>query len=151
MDLSQILNNVAPQESTNNSEKTALPTGTYSIKIEKVEGKTNAQTGNKGLSLQMRVFGNKFNNYCLFDYMAITGSEAALKYSLPKMKRLGLLAGSENTDSWIGKVANVNVSVDKNDATRNVVWGYSEHVLDDNTPIQTAANGSAITTSDIPF
>jgi hypothetical protein len=83
--------------------------------------------------------------------MAITGSEAALKYSLPKMKRLGLLAGSENTDTWIGKVANVNVSVDKNDATRNVVWGYSEHVLDDNTPIQATTNGSAITASEIPF
>lgn len=151
MDLSQILNSVTPQESTSNAEKSALPQGTYSVKIEKVEGKTNATTGNKGISIQLRVFGSKFNNYCLFDYMAITGSENALKYSLPKLKKLGLLASSENTDKWLGKAVMVDVSVDKNDPSRNIVWGYSEYVIDDNTPINVKANGSTITADEIPF
>lgn len=151
MDLANILNGVTPQETTN-TEKSALPAGTYSVKIEKVEGKTNATSGNKGVSMQMRVFGNKFNNYCLFDYMAITGSENALKYSLPKLKKLGVLTGAENTDNWIGKAVNVDVSVDKNDSTRNIVWGYSEYQMDDNTPITNGAlNSAAITASDVPF
>ena len=150
MDLTSILNDVQPGEATT-GEKSALPDGTYSVKIEKVEGKTNAQTGNKGVSLQMRVFGSKFNNYCMFDYMAITGSEGALKYSLPKLKKLGLLCASEATDNWIGKAVNVVVSVDKNDKTRNMIWGYSEYQLDDNTPIQAASNGVTVTSDDIPF
>lgn len=150
MDLTSLLNNVKPQETTTN-EKSALPDGTYSVRIEKVEGKTNAQSGNKGISVQMRVFGNKFNNYCLFDYMSITGSENQLKWSLPKLKKLGVLLASENTDSWVGKTVNVTVSVDKQDATRNVVWGYSEFQMDDNTPINTKANGATITVTDIPF
>jgi len=150
MDLSQILNNVTPQETKTNDEKSALPAGNYSVKIEKVEGKTNATTGNKGVSLQMRVFGNKFNNYCLFDYMALTGNETALTYSLPKLKTLGKINGSENTDAWVGKIANVSVSVDKKDAARNIVWSYSEHVLDDNAPIQASSNG-AFNSDSIPF
>jgi len=150
MDLSSILNGVQAQETKTDDKKSALPAGTYSVKIEKVEGKTNATTGNKGVSLQMRVFGNKFNNYCLFDYMALTGNETALTYSLPKLKTLGKINGSENTDSWVGKVANVSISVDKKDPARNIVWSYSEHVLDDNTPIQPSANG-IINSDSIPF
>lgn len=149
MDLQKLLNGVEAQEETSN-EKTALPQGDYTVMIEKVEPKTNATTGNKGVSLQMKVRGAKYNNYTVFDYMGLTGSEKQLSYSLPKLKKLGLLTGSENTDGWNGKMVKISVSVDKQDATRNIVWGYGEPIVDDNTPISTS-NKPAIDTSDIPF
>jgi len=149
MDLQKLLNGVeAPAEKTN--EKTALPQGDYTVVIEKVEPKTNATTGNKGVSLQMKVRGAKYNNYTLFDYMGLTGSEKQLSYSLPKLKKLGLLTGSENTDSWNGKMVKISVSVDKQDATRNIIWGYGEPVVDGNEPI-TATNKPAFDSVDIPF
>jgi len=125
MDLSNLLSNVKPQEDV--QEKRALPPGSYDVKIEKVEGKTNEQTGAKGISLQLRVFGEEFNNYVLFDYMLISGgSEKALTYSLPKLKKLGVLTDTENASLWVGKDVRITVSVDKQDAARNIIWGYSQ-------------------------
>ena len=133
MDLSGLLQNTKAQE--DQSEQTALPQGTYDVKIEAVEGKTNEQTGSKGVSLKLRVFGPKFNNYCLFDYMLIQGNEKALEYSLPKLKKIGVLLSSEDTSIWIGKSVRVRLSVDKRDTDRNIIWGYHEFVGDDNTPV----------------
>lgn len=150
MDLSNLLSGIKPQESTKN-EKTALPAGTYDVRIEKVEGKKNETTGAAGISMQMRVFGSKFNNYCLFDYMLISGNENALEYSLPKLKKLGELCKSEMTESWLGKSVRVNLSVNKKDVTKNIIWGYSEYVADDNTPINTSSNSVAFSVDDLPF
>ena len=151
MDLSNLLNDVAlPVEQ--DGEKKALPQGSYNVVIEKVEPKTNMESGNKGISLQMRVFGEKFNNYCLFDYMGITGSEKQLEYSLPKLKKVGLLCDSNDTSKWLGKKVSVRISVDKNDDTRNIIWGYSDAVVSDNTSMLSGANTSAnISASDLPF
>jgi hypothetical protein len=150
MDLSNLLNGVTPQEDQGGDKK-ALPAGRYNVAIEKVEAKTNANTGNKGISLQMRVFGKKFNNYVVFDYMGITGSDKQLSYSMPKLKKLGLLSGSEDTDKWVGKKVTVSLGVDKQDNTRNMVWGYSELDQECNTPTSPISNGAAFTNSDLPF
>ena len=149
MDLQKLLNGVEAAAEQSN-EKTALPQGDYTVMIEKVEPKTNATTGNKGVSLQMKVRGAKYNNYTVFDYMGLTGSEKQLSYSLPKLKKLGLLTGSENTDGWNGKMVKISVSVDKQDVTRNIVWGYSAPVVDGNEPIQTDAK-PVFNSDSIPF
>lgn len=149
MDLSNLLSGVEAQEEQSDVKK-ALPDGNYNVKIEKVEGKKNETTGSAGVSMQMRVYGEKYNNYCLFDYMLIKGSEAGLKYSLPKLKKLGTLCASENTDAWVGKTVNVRLSVDKNDNTKNIIWGYQEAQAVDNTPIVNNTTTS-ITASDLPF
>ena len=148
MDLTQILNNVQPQESK--GEMKALPKGTYNVRIEQVEGKTNESTGSAGVNVKMRVFGNKFNNYVLFDYMLIKGNENALKYSLPKLKRLGAVMGSEDTSKWLGKQASVQVSVDNKDESKNIVWSYSDASIEDNTPFNNNSDAK-ITATDLPF
>jgi len=148
MDLSDVLNGVAAQE--DQQEKTALPTGHYNVVIEKVDSKTSETTGSKGISMQMRVFGAKFNNYVIFDYMLIAGNEAALKYSLPKLKKLGALCESENTASWVGKKVNVNLSLDKRDETKNIIWSYQSVADASEEPVSVSAK-SNITTSDLPF
>lgn len=152
MDLSNLLNGVSAQE--DQQEKTALPAGKYNCVIEKVEAKTNAQSGNKGVNVTLRVFGAKFNNYCVFDYMAITHatSPKVLEYSLPKLKKLGLLCASEDTAQWVGKKVAVNLSVDKNDNTKNINWGYSEATEEDNTASLSGASTNVnVDTSDLPF
>ena len=148
MDLSNVLNGVTP--AAEQQENKALPDGHYNVVIEKIEAKHNKQTDAKGISLQMRVFGEKHNNRVIFDYMLIAGSEAGLKYSLPKLKKLGELFKSENTQDWSGKRANVNVSVDNKDITRNMVWSYQSVADVADEPINTGIQ-SNITTSDLPF
>jgi hypothetical protein len=148
MDLSNVLNGVAAQE--DQQEKSALPTGHYNVTIEKVEGKTNETTGSKGVNMQLRVFGAKFNNYVIFDYMLIAGNEAALKYSLPKLKKLGALCGSENTATWVGKKVNVNLSLDKRDETKNIIWSYQSVADVGEEPVINSSQ-SNITASDLPF
>ncbi|NQY43918.1 MAG: DUF669 domain-containing protein [Legionellales bacterium] len=147
MDLSSLLKNTKPQE--DQVEKKALPQGSYNVVIEKVEAKTSA-AGNKGISLQMRVFGAQYNNYVVFDYMAISGSEKALEYSLPKLKKLGVLLGSEDATKWQGGKVRVNLSVDKKDDTKNINWGFSQVSEDDNTPISNNTTPT-ITADDLPF
>lgn len=148
MDLSNLLNGVAAAE--DQQENTALPDGHYNVVIEKIEAKHNKQTDAKGVSLQMRVFGAKYNNRVIFDYMLIAGSEAGLKYSLPKLKKLGELFQSENTQNWLGKKVNVNVSVDNKDATRNMVWSYQSVADVADEPVASAASTN-ISASDLPF
>jgi hypothetical protein len=148
MDLSSVLNGVTPAKEQ--EEMKALPDGHYNVKIEKVEGKHNKQTDAKGISVQMRVFGVEHNNRVIFDYMLISGSEAGLKYSLPKLKKLGELCASENTDLWVGKTVNVNVSVDNKDATRNMVWSYQTCADVSSEPVG-IVTASTITANDLPF
>ena len=114
MDLSSLLSGVTAQADTQNNDKKALPAGNYNVVIEKVEAKTNSSTGNEGISLQMRVFGKAFNNYVVFDYMALTNSTSpkTLEYSLPKLKKVAMLCGSEDATKWQGKKVVVNLSVD---------------------------------------
>jgi hypothetical protein len=150
MNLESILNGIEAQADSSN-EKRALPANDYNVKIEKVEGKKNEQTGTAGVNMQMRVFGKKFNNYVLFDYMSIKGSEQALKYSLPKLKKLGVLCGSEITDAWVNKTVNVSVGVDKNDPTKNIVWGYKEVQEADNTPVTNNTANTEVTADELPF
>jgi len=150
MDLSALLSGVKAQEDQS-MEKKALPASDYNVVIEKVEAKTNASTGAKGISLQCRVFGEKYNNYVVFDYMAITGSDKALEYSLPKLKKLGMITGTENASTWVGKKVKMSLGIDKNDPTRNINWGFGEVVVDDNTPISSSNIKPTITSDDIPF
>ena len=151
MDLSNLLSGIKPQETQNNDKK-ALPAGKYDVVIEKVEAKTNPTSGNKGINLQMRVFGKVFNNFVLFDYMAISNqSPKVLEYSLPKLKKLAMLCGSEDATKWQGKRVSVNLSVDKKDATKNMNWGFSEYVGDDNTPISNNTGEAFITADQMPF
>ena len=153
MDLSSLLSGVTAQADTQNNDKKALPAGNYNVVIEKVEAKTNSSTGNKGISLQMRVFGKAFNNYVVFDYMALTNSTSpkTLEYSLPKLKKVAMLCGSEDATKWQGKKVVVNLSIDKNDNTRNMNWGFSEYVSDGNEPMNASNGAPIITASDLPF
>jgi len=151
MDLSNLLNGVQAPTEQDRGEKKALPQGWYDVTIKKIDPKTNQNTGNKGLSFHLRVFGEKYNGYVLFDYMALTGSEGALKFSLPKLKKLGELNASENTQQWVGKRVSVNVSVDKQDETRNVIWRYGAYVGDNSAPAMNVSTNNAYTASEIPF
>lgn len=148
MDLTQILNNVQPQESKGDLK--ALPKGVYNVMIEEVEGKQNESTGAAGVNVKMRVFGNKFNNYVLYDYMLIKGNENALKYSLPKLKKLGVVMESEDTSKWLGKQASVQVSVDNKDESKNIIWSYDSPKVEDNTPVNNNKD-AVITANDLPF
>tara|TARA_R110000850_G_scaffold261047_1_gene388769 strand:+ start:225 stop:683 length:459 start_codon:yes stop_codon:yes gene_type:complete len=148
MDLTGLLNGVTP--AAEQKENKALPDGHYNVVIEKIEAKHNKQTDAKGISLQMRVFGVEHNNRVIFDYMLIAGSEAGLKYSLPKLKKLGELFQSENTQNWAGKKVNVNVSVDNKDATRNMVWSYQSVADVGEEPSNNSAQ-STITADSLPF
>jgi hypothetical protein len=153
MDLRSLLTGIKPDDSQT-QEKKALPTGMYTLIIEKVEAKTNVITGSKGINIQLRVFGTKFNNYCLFDYMMIAGNENSLKYSLPKLKRIGEICKSEITDDWIGKKVIARISTDKRDETKNIIWSYShfdEDMTDHSTPIKSKNNGPVFTPDDLPF
>jgi len=99
----------------------------------------------------MKVFGAKYNGYMVFDYMATKHpSEKVMGYSLPKLKKLGLLCGSEDMINWQGKTVTVNLSVDKKDPTKNMNWGFSECVAVDNTPVSNNSTPS-VTASDLPF
>ena len=63
-----------------------------------------------------------------------------------------MLCDSNDTSKWLGKKVSVRISVDKNDDTRNIIWGYSDAVVSDNTHMLSGANTSAnISASELPF
>lgn len=154
MDLTQKLTGVQSPEVKDQDFK-ALPQGNYDVVIAKVEEKENSSTGNKGLSLRLNVFGEKFNNRVLFDYMMVEGNPNALKWSLPKLKQVGDLCGSLDTNQWIGKTITVNISPDNKDETgsKNIVWGYLKCLTEMNavSAPSTSVSAGAFSTDDLPF
>jgi hypothetical protein len=149
MDLSNLINGVAPEEQMHSG---ALPTGNYNVKVEKVEGKTT-KAGGKALNIQMRVFGERYNNAVLFDFVNIEHptSPKAAEIGKARIAKIAQLLGSTDTDSWLGKELAVFASKETNEqyGDQNRIKAYNEFVLD-NTPVQAKANGS-ITADEIPF
>ena len=154
MDLSGLLNGVQPMED-NQGDFKPLPNGSYNVLIENAEAKENATSGAAGISLKLKVISSNYNNRVLFDYMLLKSNNPnaakARERALSSLKKIGLLCGSENTTQWAGKKVSVRVGIDRNDTTRNIIWGYGEFQEEDNTPISSNNNMPNITASDLPF
>jgi hypothetical protein len=149
MDLSNLINGVQPEESVQGG---ALPTGNYNVKVEKVEGKTT-KAGGKALNIQMRVFGEKYNNAVLFDFVNIEHptSPKAADIGKARIAKIAQLLGSTDTSSWLGKELSVFASKETSQewGDQNRVKAYNEYVVD-TTPLVAKANTS-VTADEIPF
>ena len=152
MDLTKLLTGIVADE---DRSMNALPKGSYPVIIESVESKT-WDDGNKSINIKLRVFGEKYSNYCLFDNLAITGQYT--EHTLKRLKKLSIIFGSSSTDSWPQKSVNVSVGIKNSDPTKNIIWGYS--AMNSSQPaqiqqpqVQTQAppNGMNVTTDDLPF
>ena len=150
MDLSSLVSGVKPEETMHSG---ALPTGNYSVKIEKVEGKTT-KAGGKALNIQMRVFGEKYANAVLFDFVNIEHptSPKAADIGKARIAKIAQLLGSTNTDSWLGKELEVFASKETNEqyGDQNRIKAYNEFIMD-STPMVGGTNAGPITTNDVPF
>ena len=152
MDLSNLINGVSPEETVHSR---ALPTGNYNVKVEKVEGKTT-KAGGKALNIQLRVFGEKYANAVLFDFVNIEHptSEKAASIGKARIAKIAQILGSADTASWLGKELSVFTTRETNEqyGDQNRIKAYNEFVLD-NTPI---AGGlpkadKSMTADEIPF
>lgn len=150
MDLSNLISGVKPEETMHSG---ALPTGNYNVKVEKVEGKTT-KAGGKALNIQMRVFGEKYNNAVLFDFVNIEHptSPKAADIGKARIAKIATLLGSGDTDTWLGKELSIFTSKETNEqyGDQNRVKAYNEFVLD-NTPVQNTASKNTVSVDEIPF
>lgn len=138
MDLGNLISGVKPEENVGG----ALPSGNYNVMVERVEGKDSA-AGGKILNIQLRVFGEKYNNACIFDSINIfvPTSEVATDIGKGRVAKLAEVFGSAETDNWIGKAVTVYAKIIKQDgyADKNAVVAYSIY---DNSGTGTAPNAN---------
>jgi hypothetical protein len=150
MDLSSILNNVQPEE---NLTRTALPQGFYNVYIDDIEPKTT-KSGGKALNFKLKVFGEKYNNYALFDFVNISvpTSEKATEIGLQRLKKISEITGSTNTEKMKGKKMTVFVGIERSEqyGDTNKVKSYDVFQGVDNTPTNNASK-AVFTASEIPF
>ena len=126
MDLGNLIKGVSPEESIGG----ALPAGSYNVMIDKVEGKDTA-AGGKAISLQLRVFGDKYNNAVIFDQVNVAHPTSAQTVEIGKgrIAKLVELLGTAEADNWIGKGVTVYAKVVKQEGyeDRNGVSAYSAY------------------------
>jgi hypothetical protein len=141
MKLSSIGLSLANVESTA-SQFDALPKGTYDATIDNVELRTTKAGTGQFLSVELTVVGPTHANRKLWANLNIQNPN-------PKAQEIGLaqlkgvfdacgLVGDADTDETIGHLVKVQVSIDKNDATRNQVQGFFPSNAQVATPAQVA-------------
>lgn len=146
MDLGNLLNGVKPEEGRGG----ALPAGNYNVMIEKVEGKDTA-AGGKALSIQLRIFGEKYNNAVIFDFINLSHptSQEAADIGKGRAARIAELVGNTNTDGWLNKAVTVYAGVQKQEGfeDRNTIGQYKAY---DNAGQGTTPTGNQNTQGNSP-
>lgn len=164
MDLGNLIVGVQPEEGRGG----CLPAGNYNVMIEKIEGKDSTK-GGKYLSVQLRVFGEKFNNAVLFDNinLVVPDGPQGQEIGRSRIARIAQIFGTAETDHWLNKAVTVYAKVTKQEGfeDRNEISSYKAY---DNAGLNTTPNmnqntqagvgaasnqnaGVKVTTDDIPW
>lgn len=107
----------------------ALPKGNYVVMIDKAETKYTKNGKGEMLVLEVIVHDGPYRGKRLWDRFTIshTESDAAVKIGLGKLSACSRSVGMprwRNERELVGRVGEVTVGVDKEDATRNEIKGW---------------------------